>query len=74
MNIFLTLSITVFGYVIAQKITLFFISPKSFYFENKFLRFIGSILFLIIRVMFWFCCYEIITTAIEEFFKYFKVL
>ena len=74
MNIFLIVSIAVFGAIIAEKITAFFVLPKSFYFENKFLRFIGSISFIFIRTMFWFCCYKIITTAIIEFFKYFKVL
>lgn len=74
MKIFLVLSIFVFGCVIVEKITSFFISPESFYFENKFLRFIGGISFLVIGSMFGFCCVAIITTAIVEFFKYFKVL
>lgn len=84
MTIFLILSITVFGFVVADKIAAFFVLLRSFNFElsfeNKFcfqmifMVILKSILFLIIRLMCFFCCYKIITTAIAEFFKYFKVL
>lgn len=84
MKFFLILSIAVFGFVIAEKITAFFVLLRSFNFELSFegkfcfrmifMLILKSILFLTIRIMFWHCCYKIITTAIIEFFKYFKVL
>lgn len=74
MKILLILSIFVFGCVIAERIALFFISPDQFYFENKYLKLMGGVSFVVFRTMFCFCCFKIITTAVVEFFEYFKVL